>query len=245
MKQAKIFLLMAVALMAMPVLTSCDVTDDENQGTIEPNALVTVKPVDANSFYMQLDEQTTLKPVNMKGSPYGENEVRALVACTEVDDDPAPYDKAVRVTWMDDVLTKATIVRDETNTEDYGNDPVEIIDDWVTIVEDGYLTLRFRTVSGNIGQAHRVNLVAENPSNPFEVRFCHDANGDVAGDRMFDGLVAFNLNTLPDTEGKSVKLKLVWEAFSGEKSHEFDYCTRKDSPSSGASAAVRPTLKVK
>jgi hypothetical protein len=146
---------------------------------------------------------------------------------------------------MDDVLTKATIVRDEENTEDYGNDPVDIIDDWVTIVEDGYLTLRFRTVSGNMGQAHRVNLVAENPSNPYEVRFYHDANGDVMGNRMFDALVAFNLNTLPDTEGKSVKLKLVWDSFSGEKSHEFDYCTRKDSPSSGASAAVRPTLKVK
>ena len=245
MKRIKFFLFMAAALMAAPALTSCDVTDDDNQGPITPNALVTIKPIDANSFYMQLDEHTTLKPVNMKGSPYGENEVRALVAYTEVDDDPAPYDKAVRVTWMDDVLTKATIVRDEENTEDYGNDPVDIIDDWVTIVEDGYLTLRFRTVSGNMGQAHRVNLVAENPANPYEVRFCHDANGDVMGNRMFDALVAFNLSTLPDTEGKSVKLKLVWDSFSGEKSHEFDYCTRKDSPSSGASAAVRPTLKVK
>lgn len=245
MKRIKIFLLMATVLMAAPALTSCDVTDDNNQGPITPNALVTIKPIDANSFYMQLDEQTTLKPINMKGSPYGENEVRALVAYTEVDDDPAPYDKAVRVTWMDDVLTKATIVRDVENTEDYGNDPVDIIDDWVTIVEDDYLTLRFRTVSGNVGQAHRVNLVAENPANPYEVRFCHDANGDVMGNRMFDGLVAFNLSTLPDTEGKSVKLKLVWDSFSGEKSHEFDYCTRKDSPSSGASATVRPTLKIK
>ncbi len=162
----------------------------------------------------------------------------------EVNEDPAPYDKAVRVTWMDDILTKPTIVRTTENTEDYGNDPVEIVDDWVTIVEDGYLTLRFRTISSNTGQKHRVNLVAENPENPYEVTFCHDAEGDNYGERMFDGLVAFRLNTLPDTEGKTVKLKLRWESFSGVKEHEFDYCSRKDSPQSGTQAIVRPTLKL-
>lgn len=245
MKQIKILLSMIVALSATLSLQSCGVNDDDNHGAMFPSALVTVKPIDANSFYMQLDEQTTLKPINMKGSPYGSEEVRALVYYTEVNDDPTPYDKAVRVTWIDDILTKPTIVRDETNTEDYGNDPVDIIDDWVTIVEDGYLTLRFRTISTNTGQPHTVNLVAENPENPYEVRFCHNSHGDMVGNNMFDGLVAFRLNSLPDTQGETVKLKLVWDSFAGEKSHEFDYCTRKDSPSSSTSVVVRPTLKLK
>ena len=240
----KNLLLLAVGLLATALwLPSCD-NDDENVWYAYPNALVTVKPVDANSFYMQLDERTTLKPVNLKGSPYGDEEVRALVSFAVVNENPAPYDKAVRVTWMDDILTKPTIVRTAENTEDYGNDPVEIVDDWVTIVEDGYLTLRFRTIASNTGQKHRVNLVAENPENPYEVTFYHDAEGDNFGDRMFDGLVAFRLNTLPDTEGQTVKLKLRWESFSGMKEHEFDYCTRKDSPQSGTQAAVRPTLKL-
>ncbi len=234
-----------VAFVATSALSSCNVHDDDDLGTMYPSALVTVKPVDANSFYLQLDEQTTLKPVNMKGSPYGEEEVRALVSYTEVNDNPAPYHKAVRLTWMDDILTKPTIVRDSENTEDYGNDPVEIVNDWVTIVEDGYLTLRFRTISSNTGRVHRVNLVAENPENPYEVTFYHDADGDNRGNNMFDGLVAFNLNSLPDTEGQVAKLKLRWESFSGMKEHEFDYCTRKDSPSSGQQAAVRPTLKLR
>ena len=245
MKQFNKFFLMAVACMATLAISSCGVNDDENYGQMFPTAVVTIKPVDANSFYMQLDEQTTLKPVNMKGSPYGEEEVRALVYYTEVNDDPAPYDKAVRLTWVDDILTKPTVVRDENNTEDYGDDPVDIIDDWVTIVEDGYLTLRFRTISSNTGQPHRVSLVAENLENPYEVRFCHDAYGDVVGNNMFDGLVAFRLNSLPDTNGQTVKLKLVWDSFSGEKSHEFDYCTRKDTPSSSTTMAVRPTLNLK
>ena len=35
-----------------------------------------MKPVADNSFFMQLDDSTTLLPVNMKNSPYGEKEVR-------------------------------------------------------------------------------------------------------------------------------------------------------------------------
>ena len=42
-----------------------------------------------------------------------------------------------------------------------------------------------------------------------------------------DALVAFNLNELPDTKGETVKLKLRWKAYSGNKSVEFDFCSRK------------------
>lgn len=242
MKRFRLTLMMAVALLATSFIASCDVHDD-NQSPVFPTALVTVKPVDADSFYMQLDEETTLKPVNMKGSPYGSDEVRALVSYTETNDDPTPYDKAVRMSQMEKILTKQTVVRGDSD-EDFGNDPVEIVDDWVTIVEDGYLTLRFRTISSNTGQLHRVSLVAENRENPYEVRFCHDANGDIRGD-MVDGLVAFRLNTLPDTEGKTVKLILKWDSFSGEKQAEFDYCTRRDTPASGSAVVIKPTLRVK
>ena len=241
MKRFQLTFFLAAALVAALALPSCDVNDDN--GSTFPTALVTIKPVDANSFYMQLDEQTTLTPVNMKGSPYGSDEVRALVSYTETNDDPAPYDKAVHLSKMEKILTKQTIVRDDSE-EDFGGDPVNIIADWVTIVEDGYLTLRFRTTSNNTGQPHRVNLVAENPDNPYEVTFYHDANGDF-GTKLIDGVVAFRLNTLPDTEGQTVKLTLKWNSFSGPQEAQFDYCTRRDSPSSGSAAAVTPTLRVK
>ena len=56
----------------------------------------------------------------------------------------------------------------------------------------------------------------------------------------------FKLDELPDTEGKTVKLKLKWKSFSGDKSAEFDYCTRKSvAPSEPAAAAVRSNLKLK
>ena len=166
-------------------------------------------------------------PTNVKTSPFGDKEVRALVNYSEVNEPSGDYTKAVHINWIDSILTKP-IAPDlgEENDEVYGTDPVEIVNDWVTIAEDGYLTLRFRTIWGG-SKKHFVNLLlGQNPENPYEVEFRHNAYGDTYGSEG-DGLVAFKLDELPDTEGKTVKLKLKWKSFSGEKSAEFDYCTRK------------------
>ena len=62
-------------------LPSCN--DDNNNDLYYPSALVTVKPsIDNSSFYLQLDDNTTLAPTNMKVSPFGKKEVRALVNYT-------------------------------------------------------------------------------------------------------------------------------------------------------------------
>ena len=121
-----------------------------------------------------------------------------------------------------------------------------IVDDWVTIAEDGYLTLRFRTIWGSRGITHFVNLIpTNNPENPYEVEFRHDANGDVTG-RIGDGLVAFKLDDLPDTEGETVKLKLIWKSFNTTKSAEFDYRTSASTaPASAAIAAERSVIPIK
>ena len=96
----------------------------------------------------------------------------------------------------------------------------------------------------NLGITHFVNLIpTNNPDNPYEVEFKHDANGDVNG-RMGDGLVAFKLDDLPDTEGETVKLKLIWKSFSGEKSAEFDYRTRSATIASSAIAAERSVIPI-
>lgn len=241
-------LLASVAVLASVMIFQSCLDDDDNDyyRYALPNALVTVKPVADNSFFMQLDDSTTLLPVNMKNSPYGEKEVRALVNFDPVNESSGEYDKAVHINWIDSILTKP-IAPDlgEENDKIYGTDPVEIVNDWVTLAEDGYLTLRFRTVWGG-SQKHFVNLLlGQNPDNPYEVEFRHNAYGDTYGNPD-DGLVAFKLDELPDTEGKTVKLKLKWKSFSGDKSAEFDYCTRKSvTPSEPAAAAVRSNLKLK
>ena len=133
---------------------------------------------------------------------------------------------------MDSILTKQTAPDLGTQNDlKYGDDPVEIgTSDWVTIAEDGYLTLRSRTIWGDRNKAHFVNLLTgKDPENPYEVEFRHNAYGDVYG-AYADGLVAFKLDSLPDTNGKTVKLKLKWMAFDGDKSVEFNYCSRKSTP---------------
>lgn len=240
-------LLFAGAIVCTIGLQSCLDDDDNNAYYLRyPNALVTVKGAADDAFFLQLDDKTTLLPTNVSTSPFGDKEVRALVNYSEVNEPSGDYTKAVHINWIDSILTKP-IAPDlgEKNDEVYGTDPVEIVNDWVTIAEDGYLTLRFRTIWGG-SKKHFVNLLlGQNPENPYEVEFRHNAYGDTYGSEG-DGLVAFKLDELPDTEGKTVKLKLKWKSFSGEKSAEFDYCTRKAvTPSESAIAAVRSTLELK
>ena len=240
-------LLFVGAIVCTIGLQSCLDDDDNNAYYLRyPNALVTVKGAADDAFFLQLDDKTTLLPTNVKTSPFGDKEVRALVNYSEVNEPSGDYTKAVHINWIDSILTKP-IAPDlgEENDEVYGTDPVEIVNDWVTIAEDGYLTLRFRTIWGG-SKKHFVNLLlGQNPENPYEVEFRHNAYGDTYGSEG-DGLVAFKLDELPDTEGKIVKLKLKWKSFSGEKSAEFDYCTRKAVTSSAAAiTAVRSTLELR
>lgn len=237
------FLLTAGILLGLLLLPSCLDDDDTDRSLLYPNALVTVKESADKTVFFQLDDKTTLLPVNLKAPLFDSKEVRALVNYNEVDDSSKEYDQAVHVNWIDTIRTKpmAPNLGDE-NDEVYGNDPVEIVRDWVTIAEDGYLTLRFRTIWGHRGTTHYVNLIpTNNPENPYEVEFRHDADGDVTG-RMGDGLVAFKLDDLPDTNGETVKLKLKWKAFHSDKSVEFDYRTRAATPAPSAIAEERSVI---
>ncbi len=216
----------ALAVLSALLSTSCNKDNGSTWQYMRPNATVTVKPADG-SFYMQLDEKTTMVATNLSKSPFGDKEVRAILNFTEEDAPHEGYDKAVKVNWIDSILTKKTVPAPlEGEKDEYGNDPVEIYNDWITYVEDGYLTLHFTTVWGNRNIRHNVNLLTgTNPDNPYEVVFRHNAFEDTYGTRQ-DGMVAFSLAELPDTDGETVKLTLKWESFSGEKSTTFDYRTR-------------------
>ena len=232
MKAMKSLFGLVAAVLLVSSFSACD-NDDTYIWYYDavPNALVTVKPVDGAGFYMQLDDSTTLHPVNMSVSPYGDKEVRALVNYAYVRSEENDYEKRsfkVNVNWIDSILTKPAVPYPaDGDVSEYGEDPIEIVRDWVNIAEDGYLTLRFRTRWGNNGVVHFVNLLTGvNPDDPYEVEFRHNAYGDVNG-TPGDALVAFRLSDLPDTNGKTVKLTLKYKSFSGEKSIRFDYCSRK------------------
>lgn len=230
MKQELInkFLVAVVVVSSAFIFQSCLDDDDNDYNLLYPNALVTVR-ADGESFYLQLDDSTKIKPSNITASPYGKKQVRALANLTMSSTKADAYKTAV-VNWMDSILTKKPVVTQgiEKDKELYGEDPIDIMNDWMTVCEDGYMTIHFAAYWGNTNVKHVVNLVSgTNPDNPYELVFRHDSKKD---ERYVyrDGIVAFDLSGLPDTEGKKVKLKISWKSLQGDKTVEFSYCTRKD-----------------
>lgn len=220
MKAMKLSVLALGLAAALPVLNSCDTDSDCKDAVRWPTALVTVYPGAPSGFTMQLDDKTTLVPTNMTASPFGGKNVRALVNYTEENATNGSV-RNVHVNWIDSIRTKLPV--ETTGADDktqYGNDPIEIVRDWVTVAEDGFVTLRIRTLWGG-NTTHVLNLVGGvNKDNVYEFDLRHNANGDTSG-RVGDALIAFNLNgrwtELPD----DVKIKINWRSFSGDKSAEF------------------------
>lgn len=244
-------LIAAAAIAATSIISWSCLKDDGpyyDMSYYYPNAVVTVKPLDdeGSSYYMQLDDNTTLMPLNIKSSPYKGKEVRAFVRYNETQEDAGEYDKAVNIVWIDSLRTKAMAPdMGDGNESAYGSDPVEIIKGFPTVVEDGYMTLGFVTMTAGYGARHDVNLIytgnpdATEDSEKYVVEFRHNANGDNYGN-LAEGYVAFRLDEiegkdgttegLPDTEGKTVKLTLKWNSIRyGDRSVQFDYCTRESS----------------
>ena len=225
------YLLLGLWLTASAVsLSSCSDDDDNyDYDEIMPTAMVTVKPnADNSAFTMQLNDSVVLYPSNMKSSPFGNKEVRAYVNFEREDDMPNQNGRLVEVNWLASILTKPMAHNyAEKNDSVYGNDPVEIVNNWETVVEDGYLTMRFRTRWG-YGMKHLVSLVsAGDEINPYKAVFHHNAFGDLNGP-LGDGVVAFRLDSLPNTNGKTVDLTLEWNSFSGKKTAKFKYRTRQE-----------------
>lgn len=110
----------------------------------------------------------------------------------------------------------------EISSENYGagsisgvGDPVDLLKDWVTSLEDGFLTLHYMVhISGNA--QHSFTLFRG--ASPYEFHLRHDAHGDPSGS-LTDGIVCFPVeDLLPDTEGKTVELSLEYLDLKNKKS---------------------------
>lgn len=255
----KTFYLLALGLLATAfTLTSCLNNDCDDPYLAvcpidRPNALVTVKPnADNTAFWMQLTDDIVLWPVNMRQSPFGTKEVRALLNYRMPTKEELEKGgifggiSCVYVNWIDSILTKPVVVNfasDEENRQKYGSDPLEIVDDWVTVAEDGYLTLRIRTRLGG-HQKHIVNLVHRTDVNtPYYFTLYHNAQGDTNG-QMGDALVAFNISTeltkldtvlnpgddAPEGNGNVDTLTLEWQSYTGTKTARFKFRSGNASP---------------
>lgn len=232
MKKANIIAIMAWLMAVAATLQSCN--DDEEYYYYPPSnlptAIVTVKPnQDNSSFYLQLDDTTKLVPMNMRVSPFGRKEVRALVNYLPAHGPASMEGKPVAVSWIDSVLTKPLAANFMAkNDSAYGNDPLEIVDSWETVAEDGYLTLRFRT-HWLQGSTHRLNLVHRAEADTaYLVQLYHDAGDRPGQGQVADDIVAFRLGDEFNRPDTAITVMLKWQSYSGTKTHTFKYRPRKD-----------------
>ncbi len=222
----KMLALAVVAVLTATAMVSCDDDDDDWSGPClppDPMAIVTYKTDSTTGqLYLQLNDSVTIIPTNIKVSPFGNKEVRAHILFKYPDSVATPHRISTTVMLLDTIRTKPMAPIVDNMDKVYGNDPLEIVDNWETVCEDGYLTLRFRTYF-SYGIVHSLNLVRTG-DNTVELR--HNANGDVRG-RVADGIIAFRLSDMPDTKGQYKDLVLKWKSFSGEKSVTFKYKSRE------------------
>ena len=236
MKRIKtLMLLMVVALTAVS-LQSCDDDDDDYYPAFNL-ATVTLKApkVDGGKWFMQLDDSTTLEATNIASHPYDNRELRAYIRYNDIKDmASAPASTSaiqkmysVNVLTIDTILTKKMDPMVENTAEEYGSDPVEVVNSWETVAEDGYMNIRFRTRFGYNGK-HRVTLVHRTDvEDPYTVEVIHNANGDTNG-QVADGMVAFRLDDSFNEGNDPIEITLKWKSYSGEKSAKFKYTPRKD-----------------
>lgn len=237
----KKFMIAALAAASILSIQSC-VKDTDGYYIYYPNAIVTVKqvPGETGACYLQLDDSTTLIAENMRTSPFGDREVRAIANIQQTNGQAEGYDMVVRVNAIDSILTKSTVPYENDIAGLYGDEPVTMVNDWMTVVEDGYITLRIRVRNTGQNTVHVLNLVTGTTEDPYLVEFRHKIEMTPYPNGMYppfpegymaDGLVAFRLDSLPDTNGETVKLTLKWKSFDGQyHTAQFDYCTGKSSP---------------
>lgn len=231
MKTLRTLMLFAVVALAAATFQSCDLDDDDDahwSSSIQL-ATATIKPSE-NSWYMQLNDSVVLSPSNAAAFKLPEKETRAYIRYTLNREQPTVEDVrnySINLLSVDTFLTKKMAPLAIEPEKVYGNDPVEIVNSWETVAEDGYLNIRFRTRFTS-GKTHRVNLVHRTDANtPYLVDFFHDANGDTNG-VVADDVVAFKLDEAFNYADRPIEITLRWNSYSGEKTATFKYIPRKE-----------------
>ena len=188
----------------------------------EMTAIVTVKKAPTDTVFFQLNDSTRLYPVNYQAS-YTRME-RIVCSLNGTGAKNAKYGSHVFVNWADSI-DEGVFTVETPEGEDNGMD---IYDDWMTSVEDGYLTLHYSIPWGRTGIRHSFYVVGEpTPDGPYTLQLRHHANGDTAGAKD-DALVCFDINSLPDTKGDYKTLTLKWTTCGGVAAEKkFKFKTRE------------------
>ncbi len=199
-----------------------DVSAPEDNATGEYMAILTVKKTPTDSVYFQLNDSTTIYAANYQNN-YSRME-RVFCDITVTNKRVGRFNYTGNINWLEP-LDEGKVTADASVK---GSDGLDILNDWMTGVEDGYLTVHYSTWWGKSPVQHDFYLVTgANSADPYEVELRQNANGDKKDDQG-DSLICFDINSLPDTGGQYKTLTLKWTTSGGSASEkEFKFKTRK------------------
>lgn len=188
------------------------------------NAIATVKQDAEGAVYLQLNDSTRTYPLNY-GRPY-EGLCRIFCQLSRPNDKSECY-----IYWMFEIERGETVLQDPATASGGGAIPVglDILDDWTTSVEDGFLTVHYSAWWGEGKVPHTLRLYrSPGQENTFELTLLHFDNGDTALEKA-DALVCFDIDPLlTPTQGEYRTLTLKWTTLEGKAaSKEFKYRSRQ------------------
>lgn len=182
MKKIRYSLILVISLIAIFTFNSCNNDDGYSLGNYRLD-IATVNPIDsaAGTFYLTLDNGSTLLPVASDSYYKPQFNKRVIVNYTPLSDKTGVYDHAIKINAIQDILTKEVIDLTSENEKEIGHDPIKILDLWTG---DHFLNIHFGYNTGG-EKIHVINLVrnnmdkiAPNPNGEITLEFRHNAHGD-------------------------------------------------------------------
>ena len=172
-------------------------------------AVATLRSQDGTRF-LRLDPKSVgyiLNPGDVADIPDG---TRVFVQYKEVSEKRPDFcTESVWVDWATPLdVGQVSSIKYEASSELMVSNPMDIVLDWITSLEDGFLTLHY-TIPASGEEKHWFGLY-QSALDPSHFYLRHDAQGDTEGS-LTDGIICFPVeNLLPDTGGKTVTLSLTY-----------------------------------
>jgi len=93
-------------------------------------------------------------------------------------------------------------------------DSMDVLDDWMTCLQDGYLTIHYEAWWGDGSIRHEMKMEAYAYEDSYVLALIHDAHGDRIISKA-DALVCFDINDLFQTRKKNKTLIVRWKKSAG------------------------------
>lgn len=210
-------ILAAICIATIPVLHSCNDEEGYSIGDFTQPSWATISTT-GDSFYLNDDTWGTLWPINQdlnsNVTGYQPNDgQRVIISFNPIADNYYGYDHAIKILSMQEVLTKEIEILTSENEKEYGNDPILISKENLTI-SGNHLNIIYQQNRPSQNK-HRICLVRPSSDKKLldedgyiHLELRYNTFNDVTGFRVSNA-VSFYLGSLPitsDTPG--IKLKL-------------------------------------